>query len=46
MNRSAMMDFMRASARTPSDFWLRNTSLYFALRANGFAVVQIRSQRI
>jgi hypothetical protein len=30
----------------PSDFWLRNTLLYFALRADGFAVVQIRSRRI
>jgi hypothetical protein len=35
----------RVGAR-PSDFLLRNTFLYFALRANGFAVVQIRSQRI
>jgi hypothetical protein len=40
------MDFDARVGAHPSDFWLRNTSLYFALRANGFAVVQIRSQRI
>jgi hypothetical protein len=41
-----MMNFDARIGALPSDFWLRNTSLYFALRANGFAVVQIRSQRI
>jgi len=30
----------------PSDFCLRSTSLCFALRADGFAIVQIRSKRI
>jgi hypothetical protein len=41
-----MMYFDARVGAHPSDFWLRNTFLYFALWANGFAVVQIRSWRI